>query len=113
MDSCYGDYKAMASKKAQGKPSDCVSTPEFFRQTQDKIKENQSRVIQAFASEMGVGIVTVKLSLNENLRYYSHKRCKAQTLTAKAKENRLTKAERFLNKLRHPVDLGDDLILFR
>ena len=106
MDSCNGDYEAVASRKGHSRRSDCVRTPEFIQQLQDKVMENPSKGIRALAREMGVGDATMKLDLNEDLRYHSYKRRKGQILTANAKENRLTKAKKLLNKLTHPVEPG-------
>ena len=53
-----------------------------------------------------VGNKSVKLTLNEDLRYHPYKRRKVQRLTGKARENRLAKAKKLLNKVKHPLEPG-------
>ena len=68
--------------------------------------EDPGKGMRALAQEMGVAVSTMKLALNEDLRYHSYKRRKGQLLTEKARENRLTKAKKLLNKVKHPVESG-------
>ena len=60
--------------------------------------------ILALAREMNASSSTMKLALNEDIRYYSYKRRKGQLLTEKARENRLTKANKLLSKAKHPAE---------
>ena len=46
----------------------------------------------------------MKLALNEDLRYYSYKRCRGQLLTEKTHENRSTKGTKLLSKVKHPAE---------
>ena len=60
--------------------------------------------IRALSCELNVSASTVKLALNEDVRYYSYTCCRGQLLTEKASENRLTKGKKLLSKVKHPAE---------
>ncbi|QQP53137.1 Transposable element tcb2 transposase [Caligus rogercresseyi] len=68
-----------------------------------KVQEDHSKSCTKLAEELGVGNTTVRVCINEDLRYHFYKRCKVQILTEKAQENRFNKVLKLLNKLKHPV----------
>ena len=53
---------------------------------------------------MNVSASTVKLALNEDLRYHSYKRRRGQLLTEKVRENRLTKRKKLPSRVKHPAE---------
>ena len=59
--------------------------------------------IRVLSHELNVSASTMKLALNEDLRYHSYKRHRGQLLTEKACENRLTKGKKLLSKVKHPA----------
>ena len=61
-------------------------------------------MLAVLIQEMDVAVFTMKLALNEG-RYHSYKRRK-KLFKGKVQENRLTKAMKLLNKMKHPVELG-------
>lgn len=103
VETCNGDYEAVASRKEHKKRSDCARTPEFKENLQKKVLEDPGIGIRALAPELDVSPSTMKLALNEDLRYHSYKRRRGQLLTEKTRENRLIKAKRLLIKVKHPV----------
>ena len=60
--------------------------------------------IRALSCELNVSAPTMKLALNEDLRYYSCKRRRGQLLTEKACENHLTKGKKLPSKVKHPAE---------
>ena len=104
LESCNGDYEAVAKRKIHNRRSDCVRTTKFLEDRQERVLKNPGIGIRALAREMNVSTSTMKLAPNEDLRYYSYKRCKGQLLTEKARENRLTKAKKLLSKVKHPAE---------
>ena len=83
--------------------SDCVRTAEFLENLQKKMLEDPGIEIRALSRELNVSVSTMKLALNEDYRYYSYKCHRGQLLPEKARENRLTKAKKFLSKVKHPA----------
>ena len=99
VEGCNGDYEAVAIRKQHKKRSDCARSAEFLETLREKILEDPSIGIPALSRELNVSLSTMKLALNEDLRYYSYKHRKGQLLTEKARESRLTKAKNFLKLL--------------
>lgn len=66
--------------------------------------EDPGKRMWALVPEMAVAIFTMKWSLNEDFHFQSYNRCKGELLTEKAEENSLTKVNKLLNKLKHPVE---------
>ena len=97
------EYKKVVERKKGKRRSDSLRTPEFVEKLQKKVQENPSKSCTKLAGELGVGNTTVRACINEDLRYHFYKRRKGQILTEKAQENRLNKALKLLNKLKHPV----------
>ncbi|QQP49770.1 Uncharacterized protein FKW44_010544 [Caligus rogercresseyi] len=85
--------------------SDSLRTPEFVEKLQKKVQEDPSKSCTKLAEELGVGNTTVRVCINEDLRYHFCKRCKGQILTEKAQENQFNKAL----KLHEPEHLATQL----
>ncbi|KAL1115595.1 hypothetical protein AAG570_005885 [Ranatra chinensis] len=77
---------------------------EFLANLQEQVLKNPGIGIRALSREMNVAASTMKLALNEDLRYYSYKRCKGQLLTEEAREKRLINAKKLLSKVKHPAE---------
>ncbi|QQP48524.1 Uncharacterized protein FKW44_008881, partial [Caligus rogercresseyi] len=73
------------------------------RQAPEEGAGDPSKSCTKLAEELGVGNTTVRVCINEDLRYHFYKRRKGQILTEKAQENRFNKALKLLNKLKHLV----------
>lgn len=69
LETCNGDYEAVAKRKIHNRRSDCVHTTEFLEDLQEKVLRNPGIGIRALAREMNVSTSTMKLALNEDLRY--------------------------------------------
>ena len=85
MEGCNEDYESVASRKERYRRSDCIRTAEFIQELQEKVIQDPSKGIRVLSSEMGVGVATMKMALNEDLRYFSYKRRKGQLITPEAK----------------------------
>lgn len=83
LETCNGDYEDVARRKIPSRRSDCVRTAEFLAKLQEQVLKNPGIGIRALSREMNVAASTMKLALNEDLRYYSYKRRKGQLLTEK------------------------------
>ncbi|KAL1110393.1 hypothetical protein AAG570_007924 [Ranatra chinensis] len=68
---CNGDYENVARRKIPSRRSDCVRTAEFLANLQERALKNPEIGIRALSREMNVAAFTMKLELNEDLRYYS------------------------------------------
>ncbi|QQP39533.1 Uncharacterized protein FKW44_020451, partial [Caligus rogercresseyi] len=79
--------------------------PEFVEKLQKKVQEDPSKSCTKLAEELGVGNTTVRVCINEDLRYHFYKRRKGQILTEKAQENQFNKAL----KLHEPERLAAQL----
>ena len=101
---CDGNYEAVARRKQHNGRSDCVHTAEFLKNLQKKVLEDPCIRIRVLSHELNVSASTMKLALNEDLRYHSYKHRRGQLLTEKAHENRLTKGNKLLNKVKHPAE---------
>ena len=101
---CDGDYEAVAGRKQHNRRSDCVCTAEFLKDLDKKVFKKTGIGIRTLLCELNVSGSTMKLALNEDLRYYSYKRRRGQQLTEKARENRLTKGKKLLSKVKHPAE---------
>ncbi|QQP40452.1 Uncharacterized protein FKW44_014491 [Caligus rogercresseyi] len=97
------NYEKVVERKKGKRRSDFLRTPEFVEKLQKKVQEDPSKSCTKLAEELGVGNTTVRVCINEDLRYHFYKRRKGQILTEKAQENRFNKALKLLNKLKHPV----------
>ncbi|KAL1116511.1 hypothetical protein AAG570_004983 [Ranatra chinensis] len=86
LESCNGDYEDAARRKIPSRRSDCVRTAEFLANLQERGLKNPAIGIRALSREMNVAASTMKLALDEDLRYYSYKRRKGQLLTEEARE---------------------------
>ncbi|KAL1123295.1 hypothetical protein AAG570_002381 [Ranatra chinensis] len=62
---------------------------EFLANLQEQVLKDPGIGIRALSREMNVAASTMKLALNEDLRYYSYKRGKGQPLTEKAREKQV------------------------
>ncbi len=98
------DYEAVATRKQHKRRSDCARSAEFLENLEQKVLEDPGIGIRALSRELNVSPSTMKHALNEDLRYYSYKRRKGQLLTEKTRQNRLTKAKKLLNKVKHPAE---------
>ena len=104
VEGCNGDYEAVATKKQHKRRSDSARSAEFLETLKQNVLEDPSIGIRALSRELNISPSTMKLALNEDLRYYSYKRRKGQSLTEKARENRLTKAKKLLSKVKYPAE---------
>lgn len=104
LETCNGDYEDVARRKIPSRRSDCVRTAEFLAKLQEQVLKNPGIGIRALSREMNVAASTMKLALNEDLRYYSYKRRKGQLLTEKVREKRLINAKKLLSKVKHPAE---------
>ncbi|KAL1116267.1 hypothetical protein AAG570_005762 [Ranatra chinensis] len=101
---CTGDYEDVARRKIPSRRSDCVGTAEFLANLQEQVLKNPGIRIRPLSRKMNVAASTMKLALNEDLRYYSYKRRNSQLLTAKTREKRLINAKKLLSKVKHPAE---------
>ena len=101
VENCDGDYEAVARRKQHSRRSDRVCRAES---QSEKVMEDPGIVIRALSCELNVSASTMKLALNEDLRYYSYKCSIDQLLTEKACQNRLTKGKKLLCKVKHPAE---------
>ena len=101
---CHGDNEAVARRKQHNRRSDCVRTVEFLENLQKKVLEDPGNGIRDLSRELNVSASTVKLVLNEDLRYHSHKHRRGQLLTENASDNRLTKGKKHQSKVKHPTE---------
>ncbi|QQP41317.1 Uncharacterized protein FKW44_015642 [Caligus rogercresseyi] len=85
--------------------NDYEKTPEFVEKLQKKVQEDPSKSCTKLAEELGVGNTTVRVCINEDLRYHFYKRRKGQILTEKAQENQFNMAL----KLHEPEHLAAQL----
>ncbi|QQP36730.1 Uncharacterized protein FKW44_021914 [Caligus rogercresseyi] len=101
------DYEKVVERKKGKRRSDFLRTPEFVEKLQKKVPEDPSKSCTKLAEELGVGNTTVRVCINEDLRYHFYKRRKGQILTEKAQENRFNKALKLLNKccIRNPHEV--------
>ncbi|QQP33106.1 Uncharacterized protein FKW44_024358 [Caligus rogercresseyi] len=67
--------------------NDYEKDPEFVEKLKKKVQEDPSKSCTKLAEELGVGNTTVRVCINEDLRYHFYKRRKGQILTEKAQEN--------------------------
>ena len=103
-ENCDGDYEAVDRRKQHNRRLDCVHTVEFLKNLHKKVLEDPDIRIMALSREFNVSTSTMKLALNEDLRYYQYKRHIGQLLTEKARENCLTKGKKLLSKVIHPAE---------
>ena len=73
LENCNGHYEAVARRKQHNRRSDCVRKAEFLENLQKKVLEDPAIGIRALSRELNVSASTMKLALNEDLRYYSYK----------------------------------------
>ena len=104
LENCDGNYEAVARRKQHNRRSDCVHTAEFPKNLQKNVMKDPGIRIMAFSSELNITASTMKLALNEDLRYYSFMNHRGHPLTEKACENRLTKGKKLLSKMKHPAE---------
>ena len=104
LETCNGDYEDVARRKIPCRRSDCIRTTEFLANLREQVLKNPGIGIRALSREMNVAASTMKLALNEDLRYYSYKRRKGQLLTEKAREKHLINAKKLLSKVKHPAE---------
>uniref|UniRef100_A0A4Y0BF18 Tc1-like transposase DDE domain-containing protein n=1 Tax=Anopheles funestus TaxID=62324 RepID=A0A4Y0BF18_ANOFN len=100
------DDEAVAARKPHSQRRDCVRTDAFLADLQARVMENPGIGIRPLARAMGVAPSTMKMALNDDLRYFSYKRRRGQLLTEKGRERRLGNAKTLLNLLKHPVEPG-------
>ena len=62
--------------------------------------------MRALARELQVDDATIRRVVHEDLRYKSYVMRRGQFLSERTRENRLTRAKRLLNKLKHPEEPG-------
>ncbi|KAL1117842.1 hypothetical protein AAG570_004157 [Ranatra chinensis] len=105
LETCNGDYEDVARRKIPSRRSDCVRTAEFLANLQEQVLKNPGIGIRALSREMNVAASTMKLALNEDLRYYSYKRRKGQLL--------LDKREETTEQSETSCGTANNLVLFR
>ena len=54
LETCNGDYEAVARRKIHNRRSDCVRTAEFLKDLQEKVLKNPGIGIRALSREMNV-----------------------------------------------------------
>lgn len=67
--------ETVACRKEHNRRSDCLHTPEFTQNLQEKVMEDTGKGMQVLVQEMGITISNMNLALNVNLYYQSYKRC--------------------------------------
>ena len=102
LQNCDGDYEAVARRRQHNRRSNCVRTAEFLKNMQKKFLEEPRNGIRS--CKLNVLVSIMKLALNKDLCYNSYKRHRAQLLTEKTHENRLTKGKKLLSKVKHPAE---------
>ncbi|QQP49659.1 Uncharacterized protein FKW44_010409 [Caligus rogercresseyi] len=101
------EYEKVVERMKGKRRSDSLRTPEFVEKLQKLVTEDPSKSSTKLAEELGVGNTTIQVCIKEDLRYNFYKRRKGQILTEKAQQNRLSKAQKLLNKLIWPPNSPD------
>lgn len=99
MKNCNEDNDAETYRQKHSRCSDCLRALVFIQQLQKKVMGDP-----CLAREMGFAVSTIKLALNEDLRYHTYKKCKSITLQKRLKEP--DKSKKLVNKVKHPVERG-------
>ncbi|XP_050072530.1 uncharacterized protein LOC126560618 [Anopheles maculipalpis] len=74
LEECGEDVDSVTVRKQHSKRSDCVRTDAFLAGLQQRATAGPGVGIRALARDVGVAPSTVKVALNEDLRYASYKR---------------------------------------
>ena len=84
----------------------------FVRELQKKMQYDpgRGRGFRSLAREMNIGVATVKLVLNENLRYHSCKMCEERLLIATALKT-FEEGKKLLNELKKSGRTGTLVLL--
>ena len=106
LEECDEVVDSVIVRKQHSRRSDCVRTDAFLVGLQQRATADLGVGIRALARDVGVAPSTVKVALNEDLRYASYTRRRGQLITAKTREKRLANAKRLLSWLKHPAQPG-------
>lgn len=106
LDAASGDVATVSHRKRHCRRSDITRTPEFISSVQAAIDEDPGKSIRALGRELQVDEATIRRVVHEDLRYKSYVMRRGQFMSEKTRENRVTRAKRLLNKLKHPEEPG-------
>lgn len=106
LEASAGQVSPVAKRKKHSQRSDRVRTPQFVQQVQDMIDAHPETSIRGIARDLQVSEGTIRTVVHEDIRYQSYVRRKGQFMSAKTQEQRLLRAKRLLNKLKHPEEPG-------
>ncbi|KPU74657.1 uncharacterized protein Dana_GF26712 [Drosophila ananassae] len=107
LQSSGGNVKSTGKRKKHEQRSDCVKTPKFIEQVQDTVDLDPSKSMRAVARDLNVSEGLIRKIVHEDLRYKSYVMRRGQFMSAQTQDQRLIRAKRLLNKLKHP-DCPDD-----
>ena len=74
----------------------------FVQQVQGIIDEDPSKSIKAISRDLQVSECTIRRIVHEDIWYKSYVMRKGQFMSAQTREQRFVRAQRLLNKLKHP-----------
>lgn len=101
-----GDGAEASQRKQVCRRSDSIRNAEFVSRVQSVIDENPGKSMRSLGRELQVDEATIRRVVHEDLRYTSYAMRRGQFMSEITKVNRLTRAKRLLNKLKHPEEPG-------
>jgi len=103
--------ESVAKRKKHETRSDKVRTSQFVQKVQGIIDEDPSKSIRAISKDLQVSECTIRRIIHEDIRYKSYAMRRGQFMSAQTREQRFIRAQRLLNKLKHP-EISDMLWFF-
>lgn len=101
-----GNVASTSQRKQHSRRSDSIRTSEFINAIQSAIDESPGKSMRALAKDFQVDEATIRRVVHEDLRYKSYVIRRGQFMSQKTRENRVIRARRLLNKLKHPEEPG-------
>jgi len=95
-----GNMESVAKRKKHETRSDKVRTSRFVQKVQGIIDEDPSKSIRAISKDLQVSECTIRRIIHEDIRYKCY--TMRQFMSAQTREQRFIRAQRLLNKLKHP-----------
>ena len=106
LEASSGDMSPVAKRKKASQRSDSIRTPQFVQRVQNIIDANPGTSMRAISRDLQVSEGTIRNVVHEDIRYKSYVMRKGQFMSAHTQEQRLLRAKRLLNKLKHPEEPG-------
>ena len=106
MEASGDDLASVSERKKHSRRSNITRTAEFVDEVRDAIDADPKKSMRAIAKEKDVSEATIRRVVHEDIRYKSYVMRRGQFLPEKAKENRVIRSRRLLNKLKHPEAPG-------